>query len=173
VAIQRVLSGLPADYPYPVLVGVHMPAEFTATFAERLDAVCSIRVKHAAHGDRLSPGQVLIAPGGRQTLVERYGSSIRVRIEPGGDHLYKPSVDILFGSVARALNDGAQAVILTGMGADGTEGARLLKERGSSVWSQDQATSVVYGMPFSVAKAGHSDRVMPLDAIGPALAELG
>lgn len=172
VAIQRVLSELPADYPHPVLIGVHMPAEFTATFAERLDSVCRIRVKHAAHGDLLSPGQVLIAPGGKQTLVERYARSIRVRIEPGGDQLYKPSVDILFGSAARALNEGTQAVVLTGMGADGTEGARLLKERGSSVWCQDQATSVVYGMPFSVAKAGHTDRVMPLDDIGVALAGL-
>lgn len=172
VAIQRVLSELPPDFSHPVLVGVHMPAEFTATFAERLDSVCRIKVKHAAHGDLLVPGQVLIAPGGKQTLVERYAGSIRVRIEPGGDHLYKPSVDIMFGSAARSLNDGTQAVVLTGMGADGTEGARLLKERGSSVWSQDQATSVVYGMPFSVAKAGHTDRVMPLEEIGVALSGL-
>jgi two-component system chemotaxis response regulator CheB len=172
VAIQRVLSALPRDYPYPVLVGVHMPAEFTATFAERLDSSCQIKVKHAGNGDGLLPGQALIAPGGMQTLVERRAGSLRVRINPGGDQLYKPSVDIMFGSVARVLEDAAQAVVLTGMGADGTEGARLLKRYGSAVWSQDQATSVVYGMPYSVAKAGYTDRVLPLDDIGLALAGL-
>jgi len=172
VAIQHVLSALPGDYPYPVLVGVHMPAEFTATFAERLDSACRIRVRQAGHGDPLVRGEALIAPGGMQTLVERYAGSMRVRVQPGGDQLYKPSVDIMFGSAARALKDGAQAVVLTGMGADGTEGARLLKEHGSSVWSQDQATSVVYGMPYSVAKAGYTDRVIPLNGIGAALSGL-
>jgi two-component system chemotaxis response regulator CheB len=172
VAIQRVLTELPADYPYPVLVAVHMPAEFTQTFAERLDSVCRIKVKHACDRDVLQPGQALIAPGGMQTLVDSRAETLRVRIKPGGDQLYKPSVDILFGSVARALGDAAQAVILTGMGADGTEGARLLKQHGSSVWSQDEASSVVYGMPFSVVKAGYSDRVMPLDEIGAALSGL-
>lgn len=172
VAVQRVLMDLPADYPHPVLVAVHMPAEFTPTFAERLDSVCKIKVKHAADNDALLPGEVLIAPGGMQTLVESHAGGVRVRTKPGGDQLYRPSVDIVFGSVARALGDAAQAVVLTGMGADGTEGARLLKERGSSVWSQDQATSVVYGMPYSVAKAGHTDRVMPLDEIGVALSGL-
>lgn len=172
VAVQRVLMDLPANYPHPVLVAVHMPAEFTPTFAERLDSVCKIKVKHAADNDALLPGEVLIAPGGMQTLVESNSGGVRVRTKPGGDQLYRPSVDIMFGSVARALGDAAQAVVLTGMGADGTDGARLLKERGSSVWSQDQATSVVYGMPYSVAKAGHTDRVMPLDEIGVALSGL-
>jgi two-component system chemotaxis response regulator CheB len=86
--------------------------------------------------------------------------------------LYKPSVDVMFGSAARALGAATHAVILTGMGADGTEGARMLKERGARVWSQDQASSVVYGMPLSVFKAGYSDRVLSLDEIGPALAGL-
>jgi len=172
VALQRVLSALPADYPLPVLVAVHMPAEFTPTFAERLDSICRVKVAQASDQDMLLPGQALIAPGGMQTLVESHSGGLRVKIKPGGNQLYKPSVDIMFGSVARALGDAAHAVVLTGMGADGTEGARLLKERGSTVWSQDQATSVVYGMPFSVAKAGHTDRVVPLDEIGPALSGL-
>ena len=172
VAVRRVLAALSADYPLPVLVAVHMPAEFTATFADRLDAMCPIRVRHAADGDALIAGQVLIAPGGMQTLVERRGGVLRVRVMPGGEQLYKPSVDILFGSAARALQDTVQAVVLTGMGADGTEGARLLKNSGAGVWSQDQASCVVYGMPFSVVKAGHSDRVIPLDEIGLALREL-
>lgn len=172
VAIQRVLTALPADYPYPVLVAVHMPAEFTATFAERLDSVCRIRVRLASDQALLQPGQALIAPGGMQTLVDARAETLRVRVKPGGDQLYKPSVDILFGSAARALGDAAQAVVLTGMGSDGTDGARLLKEHGSSVWSQDEATSVVYGMPYSVVKAGHSDRIIPLDEIGTALSGL-
>jgi len=173
VAIQRVLTSLPPSYPLPVLVAVHMPAEFTSTFAERLDSVCRVNVSEAANGDPLLPGRVLVAPGGKQTLVEQRGQRLQVSIRPGGDQLYKPSVDVMFGSAARSIGGSVLAVILTGMGADGTEGARLLKDRGAVVWSQDQASSVVYGMPLSVVKAGHSDRVLPLNEIGPALAALG
>ena len=95
-----------------------------------------------------------------------------VRILPGGEHLYKPSVDQLFRSAAQVVGNRVQAVVLTGMGADGTQGAKALKNTGASVWSQDQESSVVFGMPQAVAKAGLSDRVLSLDAIGPALAEL-
>jgi two-component system chemotaxis response regulator CheB len=172
VAIQKVLTALPATYPYPLLVAVHMPAEFTPTFAERLDSLCRLEVRQAADGDELRPGRALIAPGGMQTLVESAGGRLRVKLMADPQRLYKPSVDITFGSAARALGEAVQAVILTGMGADGTEGARLLKERGASVWSQDQATSVVYGMPQSVARAGYSDRVLALEEIGPALGGL-
>ena len=172
VAIQRVLSSLPTNFPYPVLVAVHMPAEFTATFAERLDTICSIKVKHAADGDELLPGCALIAPGGLQTLVDAGRGRLSVKMTSDPAQLYKPSVDITFGSAARALRDAVHAVVLTGMGSDGTEGARLLKEYGSTVWSQDQASSVVFGMPYSVARAGHSDRVLPLDEIGAALSGL-
>jgi two-component system chemotaxis response regulator CheB len=172
VAIQQVLAALPADYPLAVLVAVHMPGEFTATFAERLDAVCPIRVRHAADGDRLLPRQALVAPGGKQTRVERRGGELRLCVESGGEQLYKPSIDLTLGSAARAAGDGVHAVILTGMGADGTEGARLLKQQRATVWSQDQATSVVYGMPMAVVRAGCSDRVLALPDIGPALAGL-
>ena len=172
VAVQQVLAALPAGYPFPLLVAVHMPAEFTATFAERLDSVCRIAVALASDGAALRPGCALIAPGGQQTLVDVRRGQIAVALRPGGDQLYKPSVDILFGSAARTLGGAVQAVVLTGMGADGTDGARLLKDCGSSVWSQDQATSVVYGMPYSVDKAGYSDRVLPLQEIGSALAGL-
>lgn len=172
VAVQKVLTGLAANYPCPLLVAVHMPAEFTASFAERLDSVCRLEVAEAADGDALRPGRALIAPGGVQTLIEERSGRPRVRLMPGGEQLYRPSIDITFGSAARALGDAVQALVLTGMGADGTEGARLLKERGAAVWSQDQASSVVYGMPYAVAKAGYSDRVLALDDIGAALAEL-
>lgn len=172
VAVQRVLAALPSNCPYPVVIAVHMPAEFTATFAERLDDASALRVRLANDGDRLEPGTALLAPGGCQMLVESHHGSNRVRVIDGGDQLYKPSVDILFGSAARALGGDCLAVVLTGMGADGTDGARLLKQHGATVWSQDQNTSVVYGMPYSVAKAGLTDRVMALDAIGKALGGL-
>lgn len=172
VAIQQVLSALPASLPFPVVVAVHMPAEFTATFAERLNSLCQIDVVLAADGQALRPGQAVVAPGGTQMLVENRGGRPFIAIRPGGSQLYKPSVDILFGSAARALGASVHAVILTGMGADGTEGARMLKEKGATVWSQDQASSVVYGMPFAVAKAGYSDRVLALPEIGNALAQL-
>jgi len=172
VAVQRVLTALPADYRYPVLVAVHMPGEFTPTFAERLDSLCRVDVRHASDGDPLLPGRVLIAPGGMQTRVESHGSRLRVRVEPAGGQLYKPSIDVLFESAARVLDRAVQAVVLTGMGSDGALGARTLKERGSSVWTQDQASSVVFGMPYAVAKAGCSDRVIALDDMGAALTGL-
>lgn len=172
VAIQRVLSGLPASFPYPLLVAVHMPGEFTATFAERLNSGCAVDVSLASDGQALLPGRALIAPGGMQTLVAQRQGRLLVAVKPGGDHLYKPSVDLTFSSAARELEGAVQAVVLTGMGADGTEGARLLKQKGASVWSQDRASSVVYGMPHAVAKAGCTDRVLALQDIGPALAEL-
>jgi two-component system chemotaxis response regulator CheB len=172
VALQQILSVLPSDYPFPVLVAVHMPAEFTATFAERLDRICPLRVKLAADGDPLLPGEVLVAPGGMQTLVGLRDSRLRVQLAPPGDQLYKPCIDLLFGSVAGALGDAAIGVILTGMGSDGTEGARQLKAGGATVWSQDRDSSVVYGMPYSVAKSGHTDRVLALDDMGEALAGL-
>lgn len=172
VAVQHLLGRLPADYPFPLLVAVHMPAEFTPAFAERLDSLCRLSVRHAADGDGLRPGTALIAPGGMQTTVVLRGGSPRVRVAPGGEQLYKPSIDLLFESAARTLGPAVQAVVLTGMGSDGTAGARALKEVGAAVWSQDQASSVVFGMPYAVAKAGCSDRVMPLEGIGEALAGL-
>lgn len=169
VAIQRVLSALSPTFPLPVVTAVHMPAEFTATFAERLDSTCRIGVALATDAAKLRPGQVLIAPGGMQTTVEGRGEHLRLRIRPGGEELYKPSVDLLFSSAAEALGAEVLAVILTGMGADGTQGAGKLKRSGATVWSQDEGSSVVYGMPFSVVKAGYSDRVLPLDEVGEAL----
>jgi len=112
---------------------------------------------------------VLVAPGGHQTLVEVRHGRKQIRVAPGGDQIYKPSVDLTFGSSARALGGDCLAIVLTGMGSDGTAGARLIKDRGGTVWSQDEASSVVYGMPYSVAKAGLTDRVLALDDIGDAL----
>ena len=146
-----------------------MPAEFTATFAERLDHACALTVRQAADGDMLWPGTALIAPGGCQTSLENRNGRLQVRVAAGGDQIYKPSIDHLFASAAQAIGGECLAIVLTGMGADGTEGARRLKSRGAVIWSQDQATSVVYGMPQAVDKAGLSDRVLPIDTFGEAL----
>ncbi|HFD80858.1 MAG TPA: chemotaxis response regulator protein-glutamate methylesterase [Gammaproteobacteria bacterium] len=172
VALQQVLSRLPADFPCPVLVAQHMPASFTPAFAARLDQQCAVAVKEAADGDRLRAGQVYIAPGGRQMTLEQQGGDVLVRIGDGSPALhYKPCADITFNSVASVYGGQALALVLTGMGADGREGARILKQHGALVWSQDEDSCVIYGMPMAVAEAGLSDQVLSLRDIGPALAE--
>ena len=169
VALQRVLTQLPANFPAPIVLIQHMPAAFTKAFADRLDKLCRIRVKEAEDGDMLRPGLALLAPGGKQMMIDGRGA---VRILPGDDRLnYKPCVDVTFGSAAKSFHDKVLAVVLTGMGADGREGARLLKQSGSQVWAQDEASCVIYGMPMAVVKANLSDAVYGLDDIGRNLAE--
>ena len=169
VALQTVLTALPANFPMPIVLVQHMPATFTRAFAERLNSQCKISVKEAADGDALRAGQALLAPGGKQLMITKGG---KIKVLPGDERLnYKPSVDITFASAANVYRDQVLAVVLTGMGADGCEGARLLKQNGSSVWAQDEATSVIYGMPMAVAKANLTDEILPLQQIGPRLAE--
>tara|TARA_R110000782_G_scaffold112508_3_gene202411 strand:- start:497 stop:1045 length:549 start_codon:yes stop_codon:yes gene_type:complete len=170
VALQKVLAQLPASFPAPLLLIQHMPAAFTKAFAERLDKLCRITVKEAEDGDTLRPGVALLAPGGKQMMLDGRGI---VRILPGDDRLnFKPSVDVTFGSAAKAFRDKVLAVVLTGMGADGREGARMLKQAGSDVWAQDEASCVIYGMPMAIAKADLADGIYSLDDIGRHLAEL-
>jgi two-component system chemotaxis response regulator CheB len=169
VALQRVLTQLPANFPAPIVLIQHMPAAFTKAFAERLDKLCRISVKEAEEGDVLRPGLALLAPGGKQMMIDNRGV---VKILPGDERLnYKPCVDITFGSVAKSYADKVLAVVLTGMGADGREGARLLKQSGSQVWAQDEASCVIYGMPMAIIKANLADAIYPLDDIGRHLAE--
>lgn len=169
VALQRVLTQLPANFPAPLVLIQHMPAAFTKAFAERLDKLCKITVKEAEDGDLLRPGVALLAPGGKQMMIDGRGA---VRILPGDERLnYKPCVDVTFGSASKAYGDKVLAVVLTGMGADGREGARMLKQGGSQVWSQDEASCVIYGMPMAIAKAGLADAVYSLDDIGRHLTE--
>ncbi len=170
VALQKVLAQLPGNFPLPILLIQHMPSSFTPAFADRLNDLCKIEVKEACDGDMVKPGVALLAPGGQQMMVGKRGL---VRILPGDERLnYKPSVDITFGSAANVYRDQVLAVVLTGMGADGCDGARLLKRNGSTVWAQDEATSVIYGMPMAVAKAGLADTILPLQAIAPSLLEI-
>jgi two-component system, chemotaxis family, protein-glutamate methylesterase/glutaminase len=171
VALQKVLTVLPADFPLPLLLVQHMPASFTPAFAQRLDALCAIRVKEAADGDGLEPGLALLAPGGRQMVLESRAGKARVRVvDSDPDQHYRPCVDVSFQSVAPVFGRQALAIIMTGMGADGREGVRLLKDKGAQVWTQDEASCVVFGMPAAVAEAGLSDRVLPVDEIGTLLA---
>lgn len=164
VALQKTLAGLPERFPYPILLVQHMPNTFTSAFAQRLDRVCNITVKEAEDGDRLQPGVALLAPGGVQMLLSDTGRTVNI-IEGSPRLQYKPSVDVTFGSAARSLKGQVLALVLTGMGHDGREGCKLLKREGATVWTQDEQSCVVYGMPMSVATAGLSDMMFSIDDV--------
>ncbi len=170
VALQVVLSQLPANFPIPIVLIQHMPASFTPAFAQRLNQTCALQIKEASDGDVLAPGHAYLAPGGMQMLVQRRGADAMLRVvesEPG--QTYKPCVDITFSSIAEVYPGNTLAVVLTGMGADGREGARRLKQGGSAIWAQDEASCVVYGMPGAVAEAGLAEKILPLLDIGAQL----
>ena len=168
VALQKILTQLPKDFPVPILIVQHMPASFTKAFAGRLNNLCEITVKEAANGDDLAPGVAYVAPGGKQMLLD--GNSKLKVVEDMSDRiLFKPSVDITFGSAAKVFSNNVLAVVLTGMGSDGKDGCKLLKSKGSTIWSQDEATSVVYGMPQAVANEGLSSSVLPLNDVAPSI----
>ena len=172
VALQNILSALPASFPLPILIAQHMPSSFTEAFAERLNTLCKISVLHAQSGMRLEAGTAYIAPGGKQCVVEGYNDSARlfVRDTLATENLnYKPSVDLHFQSVANAFGGNVLALILTGMGVDGKIGCEQLKAKGATIWAQDQASSVVYGMPQAVAAAGISEKSIGLDNIAHCL----
>jgi two-component system chemotaxis response regulator CheB len=170
VALQKVLLSLPKDFPLPLVLAVHMPANFTTAFADRLNECSAIRVREAADKDRLEPGLALLAPGGKQMLVDSRGGVQIVDSLP--EQVYHPSVDVLLGSAATAYPASVLGVVLTGMGCDGKQGARLLKSSGSMVWSQNKESCVVYGMPQAVESAGYSDRVLTLDDLGLSMSKL-
>jgi two-component system, chemotaxis family, protein-glutamate methylesterase/glutaminase len=166
VALQKILTALPANYPHPILLIQHMPATFTNAFASRLDSLCKISVKEAVDGDTLRSGCAYLAPGGLQMMLEGRPGAAKIRIIDSGERMnYKPCVDVTFGSAAKIYTDKVLAMVLTGMGADGREGARMLKDSGSIVWAQDEDSCVVYGMPQAVAKAGISSENLPLGRI--------
>ncbi|MCZ4295563.1 protein-glutamate methylesterase/protein-glutamine glutaminase [Vibrio sinaloensis] len=166
VALQKILTQLPVNYPHPIVLIQHMPATFTAAFASRLNSLCKIQVKEAEDGDVLKPGVAYLAPGGKQMMIEGRPGSAKLRVIDGGDRMnYKPCVDVTFGSAAKIYSNQVLSMVLTGMGADGREGARMLKSAGATIWAQDEESCVVYGMPQAVAKAGISTEDLPLDRI--------
>ncbi|WP_336924211.1 CheB methylesterase domain-containing protein, partial [Aquipuribacter sp. SD81] len=171
-ALSRVIGAMPASLPVPVVVVQHMPAEFTQLLADRLDRTCAVIVHHAEDGEPLRPGTVLVAPGGRHLEVVRDGTVLRARLSDAPpENFCRPAVDVLFRSLARSVGGQCLAVVLTGMGADGTAGAVDLAVTGAPLWAQDEASSVVWGMPGSLVGAGLADEVLPLDRIGPALVD--
>lgn len=170
-ALQKVLVALPANFPCPILLVQHMPGTFTKVFAERLNQQARIRVREAVDGDRLEPGLALLCPGGMQMMLDPRQTD-RVKILPGDDRMtYKPSVDVTYASAAKAYGAKVLAVMLTGMGSDGCDGARLLKQAGGTLWAQSKETCTIYGMPQAVVNAGLTDAVLDLDDIGSLLAK--
>ena len=168
-AVREVLSAMPEDAP-PIVIAQHIPADFSGPFAERLDRHSRMSVRQAADGDVLTPGHAYVAPGGRHLRVLRSGSRWRCRL--GNDALvngHRPSVDVLFDSVVQAAGAYASAALLTGMGDDGARGLLALREAGAATLAQDQATSVVWGMPGAAVARGAAAEVVPLSRVAERL----
>ncbi|MEA1951282.1 MAG: chemotaxis response regulator protein-glutamate methylesterase [Planctomycetota bacterium] len=172
-ALNRMLPQLPADLPVPVLIVQHMPPLFTKSLADDLDKRCELTVCEAADGQPVAPGHVLIAPGGKQMKVVDEGgqASIRITDDPP-ENSCRPSVDCLFRSATRAYGPNAIGVIMTGMGNDGAQGCRQMKQRGATIIAQDEDTCVVFGMPREPVEEGIADIVAPLDEIATEIVRL-
>ena len=168
-AVERVLRSFPANAP-GTLVVQHMPPGFTTSFAARLNQVCDVSVSEAKDGDLVSTGHVLIAPGGFHMVLQASGAQRVVRIRKGPPvHHQRPAVDLLFNSVASVAGKNAVGAVLTGMGADGAAGLLAMHEAGSFTVAQDEASSVVFGMPKEAIRFGGVDMILPLDEIAEAL----
>ncbi len=171
-AIKDVLSVLPPQMP-GIVIAQHIPAGFSAPFAQRLDKVCQITVREAQEGMAIEPGHAYIAPGHLHLMVERDGTGYRCRLDDGPPvNRHKPSVDVLLRSVVQSAGNKATGVILTGMGDDGALGMKELKEAGALTIAQDEKSSVVWGMPGEAVRAGGIDEILPLDRIGRRLVEV-
>ena len=167
-ALSAILPQLPPDFPLPVLIVQHMPPMFTRLLAERLQTICPIQVREAAEGEVVARGSVLIAPGDFHLKVVSSNGTVRACLDQSPhQNSCRPAVDALFASAAEVYGDSSIAVVLTGMGQDGLRGAQMLKARSAIVLVQDEATSVVWGMPGAVANAGLADCVLPLAEIVP------
>lgn len=172
-AVQRLLEGLASEPTVSVLVGQHMPSQFTRAFAERLDRIGPFTVTEACDGDVVAPGHVYIAPGGRHLLLTDRSGRMELRTPgPMGADKYAPSVDRLFESAAQVLGSRAVAVVLTGMGSDGAQGVRDVRREGGETWAESEDTAVVFGMPKEAIATGAVTRVLPLDDMGAELAAL-
>jgi two-component system chemotaxis response regulator CheB len=170
-ALEQVLSALPAVTPGIVIVQ-HMPPVFTATFAARLDSLSQITVKEARNNDRVTPGQALIAPGGKHMILQRSGAQYYVEIREGPPVCrHCPSVDVLFRSVAKVAGPNALGVIMTGMGDDGARGLKEMRDAGAHTIAQDEASCVVFGMPKEALKLDAAERVLALDDLPEAILE--
>ena len=172
-ALEALFSVLPRTIPGCVVVQ-HMPERFTAAFADRLDGFCAMEIKEAADGDRVTPGRVLIAPGGRHLLLTRSGAQYRVEVRDGPPvSRHRPSVDVLFRSVARSAGRNAVGILMTGMGDDGAAGLLEMRRAGAHTIAQDEATSLVYGMPREAVARGAAVESLSLEAIAHHIHRMG
>lgn len=169
-ALQRVVSGLPADLPAALAIVQHMPPQFTATLAERLSAHSAFAIRESDGTETLRVGEGLLAPGGYHMVLHR-GGGVALSSAPPRNHV-RPAVDVTFESAAEAFGRATVAVILTGMGSDGTDGARRIKAAGGLVLAEAEETCVVYGMPRSAAEAGLVDALVPLDGMADAATQM-
>jgi two-component system chemotaxis response regulator CheB len=166
-ALGDLFGRLRADFPVPIVIVQHMPPMFTRLLAERLSAEHAVRVHEASSGNVLEPGNAWIAPGDHHMIVVRNGLQVRILLhQDPPENSCRPAVDVLFRSVAKTFGGNTLAVILTGMGQDGLRGCEAVHEAGGQILAQDEASSVVWGMPGFVARAGLADRVLPLSLIG-------
>lgn len=169
-SLQKVIPLLPSDFPVPIAIVQHMPPHFTKSLADRLDSISRLEVCEAEEGMELSKGKVYIAPGGLHMKFTREGGTVRTNISKDpGDTLHRPSVDVMFSSALEMFGGRVLATVMTGMGHDGLEGARLIKQAGGKIIAQDEETSVVYGMPRSIVDADLADAVVPLEEIAATL----
>jgi two-component system chemotaxis response regulator CheB len=170
-AVERVLLDMKSVLAtIPVLIVQHMPAMFTAVFAEHLKSLLSIPAREARDGDPVLPGTILVAPGGRHMGVVMSGAKPAIRLNDGPpENFCRPAVDVLFREASAVFGASALAAVLTGMGSDGTHGARHLMKAGATIIAQDEATSIVWGMPGSIVKAGLAHEILPLESIGRSL----
>lgn len=164
--VQKILSALPASLPACILIAQHMPASFTGPFAKRLDGICALNVTEAVNGDKIANGHAYVCPGGKHIGIQMRGSlpEVLVTDEPR-DALYKPTVNLLMETAGKTMGRRVLGVMLTGMGSDGVDGARILKEKGGWLIAQSEATCVVYGMPKAVVDAGLADQIVDADDI--------
>lgn len=169
-ALATLLPMLPHDFPLPILIVQHIPSEFVELLAQRLSLRANLPVQEAREGERVSPGRILIAPGGHHLALRRHGAGVSVAItDQAKENSCRPSVDVLFRNAVQAYGGGVLGVIMTGMGSDGTRGAIAINQAGGVVLVQDKPSSVVWGMPGSAVDAGVVNEVLPLSQLAPAI----
>ena len=168
LAISELIKKLPKSFPVPIILVLHMPENFTRAYAERLDKQSALHVREAETGDVLKPGSVFLAPGGKQLMLDP--SQKTIQIIAGDDRVnYRPCVDVSFASAAKCFGNQVLGIVLTGMGSDGKEGARLIKAKGGTIWTQDEASCVIYGMPQAIVREALSDRTVKLSELSDIL----
>jgi two-component system, chemotaxis family, protein-glutamate methylesterase/glutaminase len=165
-ALQTVISRIPGNFPAPIVIVQHMPPIFTKHLADRLNQLSPLDVSEARHGDMVVPGRVLVAPGDYHMALRRNGNHVQVELNQGTpENSCRPAVDVLFRSVAESYGANTLAVVMTGMGQDGVRGCGPIRSAGGKVFAQDEATSVVWGMPGAVVNAGFADQILPLENV--------